>query len=139
MAENASTAAHPRRVLVVEDNADAAQMLVALLRDVGHEATHAPDGAAALEIARSFRPEFVLLDLGLPGMGGYEVCARLKQERGLEGVRVIALTAYDRDEHRAGTRAVGCEQHLVKPVSPQRIFDLLESPPPAGDATPGSR
>jgi CheY-like chemotaxis protein len=91
------------------------------------------NGYAALEIARRFRPHFVLLDLGLPGMDGYEVCSRLKHEPDpdLQRARIIALTAYGQDEHRVRTRAAGCELHLLKPVSTQALFDVLESTLPS--------
>jgi CheY-like chemotaxis protein len=125
--------ANPRRVLIVEDNLDSVRALVELVRDIGHRVQYGINGYAALEIARRFKPEFVLLDLGLPGMDGYEVCGRLKHERDpdLKRARIIALTAYGQDEHRARARAVGCELHLVKPVSPQAVFDVLESSLPS--------
>jgi CheY-like chemotaxis protein len=123
--------ATPRRVLVVEDDLDSVRALVELIRDIGHRVEYAINGYAALEIARRFKPHFVLMDLGLPGMSGYEACRRLKREPGAEPMRVIALTAYGQEEHRAQARSAGCELHLVKPVSPQAIFDVLESTLPS--------
>jgi CheY-like chemotaxis protein len=117
----------PRRVLIVEDNLDSVRALAELVRDIGHRVEFAINGYAALEIARRFKPQFVLLDLGLPGMDGYDVCRRLKREPGLEEARIIAVTAYGRNEHRVKSRAAGCALHLVKPVSPQALFDVLES------------
>jgi CheY-like chemotaxis protein len=119
--------AAPRRVLLVEDNLDAVRALAELIKDIGHRVEYAINGYAAVEIARRFKPHFVLLDLGLPGMDGYEVCTRLKKEPELTHARIVALTAYGRDEHRAKARAAGCELHLLKPVSPQTLFDILES------------
>lgn len=121
-------AVNRKRVLVVEDNVDSARMLVELLRDMGHEVQYALNGYGALQIVRRFHPDFVLLDLGLPhGMDGFEVARRLRQQPELRSARVIALTGYGSEEHRARSRESGCELHLVKPVSPQALFDLLES------------
>lgn len=119
--------AKPRRVLIVEDNLDAVQVFAQLIKDIGHSVEFAINGYAALEAARRFKPDFVLLDLGLPGMDGYEVCRRIKDEPGLERARVIAITAHGKDVHRSRSRAAGCELHLVKPVSPLALFDVLES------------
>src|SRR3954467_15101329 len=120
----------PKRVLIVEDNIDAARSLTELVKDIGHSAEYAINGYAALEIARRFKPHFVLLDLGLPGMDGFDVCSRLKAEPGMERARIIAVTAYAHDEHQVRSRAAGCELHLVKPVSPHAIFEVLESSRP---------
>ncbi len=114
-----------RRILVVEDNLDSVHSLVLLLRDLGHRVEYAINGYAALDIARRFRPEFVFLDLGLPGLDGFEVCSRLKHEPGFEATRFIAVTGYAHDEHRARSMAAGCEQHIVKPVSPKFLYSLL--------------
>lgn len=116
-----------RRVLVVEDNLDSVHTLTYLLRGLGHQVQYAINGYVALDIARTFRPEIVLLDLGLPGIDGFEVCRRLKREPALERARVIAITAMGTDEDRTRSRAAGCDQHLVKPVSPLDLFGLLES------------
>jgi two-component system CheB/CheR fusion protein len=123
---------HPtpsRRVLIVEDNIDGARTLAEILRHEGHIVEYAINGYAALTIARKFRPEIVFLDIGLPGIDGFEVCSRLKREAGLELTRVIAVTAYGSDEHRARSLAAGCEMHLVKPVSPKALVNLLETFP----------
>jgi two-component system, chemotaxis family, CheB/CheR fusion protein len=125
--------ARPQRVLIVEDNLDSVRALAALIADMGHRISYAINGYAALEIGRKFRPHFVLLDIGLPGMDGYELCRRMKREEELQKARIVALTAYGSDEHRARTRSAGCELHLVKPVNAQTLFDLLESTLP-GDA-----
>jgi len=117
-----------RRVLVVEDNLDSVHSLVLLLRDMGHQVEYAINGYAALDIARRFLPEFVFLDLGLPGLDGFEVCARLRREPGFEGTRFIAITGYGQDDYRARSMAAGCEQHIVKPVSPRFLYSLLGSP-----------
>ena len=125
--------ASPRRVLIVEDDLDSVRALAELVKDIGHSVQYAINGYAALEIVRRFKPHFVLLDLGLPGMDGYEVCSHLKHEPDpeVQKARVIALTAYGHDEHRIKARAAGCELHLIKPISPQALFDVLESSRPS--------
>jgi CheY-like chemotaxis protein len=113
-----------RRVLVVEDNPDQARTLSMLVDLMGHEVRCAETGYAALETARSLRPEVVLLDLGLPGLDGFEVARRLRQEHGT-AVRIIAVTAYASDTDRQESRDAGCELHLVKPADPKFIESLL--------------
>ena len=115
-----------RRVLLVEDNLDTLHTTALLLRDMGHEVEYAINGYAALELVRVFKPEVVILDLGLPGMDGFELCRRLKRDPDLRAVRVIALTGYNQDEYRVRSREAGCEIHLVKPVEPQVLQTLLE-------------
>ena len=115
----------PRRILVVEDNLDNVHSLVYLLRDLGHDVEYAINGYAALAAAKQFNPEFVLLDLGLPGMDGYELCRRFKREPALGGVHVIAITAYGDAESRRRSADAGCEAHFVKPVNLQALGDLL--------------
>jgi CheY-like chemotaxis protein len=120
---------NPRRVLVVEDNLDSVRALAALVSDMGHQVQYAINGFAALEIGRRQKPQVVLLDLGLPGMDGYELCSRMKADDAFGEARFIALTAYGSDEHRARSKAAGCELHLVKPVTAQRLFDVIEDSP----------
>jgi DNA-binding response OmpR family regulator len=115
-----------RRVLVVEDNLDAVHSLVVLLRQDGHQVDFAINGYAALDIAKRFRPDVVLLDLGLPGLDGFDVCKRLKSASGGE-MRIIAVTAYASDEHRARARAAGCDLHILKPYDPQRLLAIVRS------------
>jgi len=114
-----------KSVLVVEDNLDSVHSLTLLLRAMGHVVEYAINGYAALDVARRLRPEVVFLDLGLPGMDGFELCSRLRGEPGLDRTRFIALTGYGQEEHRERSRAAGCELHLVKPVSPQFLVSLL--------------
>jgi two-component system OmpR family response regulator len=115
----------PRRVLVVDDNVDAVETLVLLLRDMGHEVEFALNGHGAIDTARRFRPEFVFLDLALPGIDGYEVARRLKREPGLDGVRIFALTGSGQHDDRNLSLEAGCELHLVKPVDPTFLSSLL--------------
>lgn len=118
-------ALRPRHVLVVEDNLDAVHSLVVLLRDMGHVVDYAINGYAALDLASRTRPEFILLDLGLPGMDGWHVCRTIKADPKLKHVRVIAITGYSDGTSREKSMAVGCEAHLVKPVAPVEIEKLL--------------
>jgi CheY-like chemotaxis protein len=120
-------AERPRHVLVVEDNLDGVHSLVLLLRDMGHQVDYAINGYAALELAKRLRPEVVLLDLNLPGLSGFEVCKRIRAMPELARMRVIAITAYDQDEYRDRSQAAGCDLHLIKPVDPRQLEDLLAS------------
>jgi two-component system CheB/CheR fusion protein len=115
----------PKRVLIVEDNIDSARSFAYLISDMGHEVEYAINGYVALDMARRFKPEIVLLDIGLPGMSGFEVCEKLKREPGLEHTRVIAVTAFSRDEYRERSMAAGCELHIVKPVPVFVLEELL--------------
>jgi signal transduction histidine kinase/ActR/RegA family two-component response regulator len=110
------------RVLVVDDNLDAADMIVALLSAWGHEAHHAADGATAVAMARDLTPAVVLLDIGLPGMNGYEVAAALRKDPRTCDTRIIAVTGYGMESDRCSSREAGCDEHLVKPVD----LELLE-------------
>ena len=121
----------PCRVLVVEDNLDTVHTFARLLKSEGHTVEFAINGYAAVDIAKKFRPNVVLLDLGLPGLDGFEVCSRIKSDPELRDVRVIAVTAYSYDEHRLKSRAAGCELHVVKPVEPEYLLALVKAAAPA--------
>jgi signal transduction histidine kinase/CheY-like chemotaxis protein len=114
-----------RRLLVVDDNHDAAQSLALLLRLKGHEVRVANDGPSALEIASSFPPDMIFLDIGMPGMDGYEVARRLRQQAGLEKVVLVALTGWGQQEDRRRSREAGFDHHLVKPAEAKVLEDLL--------------
>ncbi len=115
-------AARRHRILVVDDNQDAAEGVSELLRELGHEVTVAGDGPSALAAARAFKPNVCLVDIGLPVMDGYELAARLRGSGHLPaGARIIALTGYGQDADRRRSIDVGFDAHLVKPVS----FDVL--------------
>ena len=116
---------NPKRVLIVEDDLDAARIMFLLLEEMGHHANYAINGYVAFDIAKSFRPEVVLLDLGLPGPNGFDVCERLKADAYLKDVRVIVITGYSNEEFRLRSQQAGCELHLVKPVAVSVIEQLL--------------
>jgi two-component system CheB/CheR fusion protein len=114
-----------RRILAVDDNVDSVEMLADLLRLQGHEVCVAYDGPAALAAAGVFRPEVVLLDIGLPGMDGYEVARRLRQLPETQAALVVAVTGYGRPVDRRRSREAGFEHHLVKPLNPHALEELL--------------
>ena len=130
---HAKRAAVQHRILVVDDNVDAAETLAALLELQGHEVAVAHDGERALERVRESVPDMVLLDLGMPGMDGYEVARALRDNPSTRGVRIIAVSGYGRGEDRARTRQAGFDMHLVKPVDPEVLRKVVEGPSPSRD------
>jgi CheY-like chemotaxis protein/two-component sensor histidine kinase len=126
-AEVVSRPTHARRILVVDDNRDAAESLSMLLSITGHETTIAHDGGAAAEYAERDRPDVVLLDIGLPTLSGYEVCRRIRQQPWGRQMFVIALTGWGQDDDRQKTREAGFDGHLVKPVAYDSLLRLLDS------------
>jgi signal transduction histidine kinase len=117
-----------RRILVVDDNFDAAEALAELLRDYGHEVGTAHDGPRALDHARLHRPEIVLLDISMPEMDGFEVAKRMRGDLGLGDALLVALTGYGEDRHRRLAREAGFDQHVTKPVDAARLEELLKLP-----------
>ncbi len=122
-----AAASPSRRVLVVDDNADVAETLAMLLRFTGHEVRAAYDGPMALDTVRAFQPEVVLLDIGLPGMDGFEVARSIRREVQDPNVLLVALTGYGQEEDRLRSKEAGFEYHLVKPVDPGALQVLLGS------------
>ena len=100
--------------------------MAALLEAWGHHPLHVADGPAALEAVAQRVPDVVLLDIGLPGMDGYEVAARIRASYDLHQVRIIALSGYGQEEDRRKSRAAGCDDHLVKPVDITKLESLLD-------------
>ena len=115
----------PLRCLVVEDNADAARMLEVALTLEGHEVMVAIDGVAAVETAAAFRPDAIVLDIGLPRMSGYEAGAAIRQLPGLADVVIIGLTGYGQAADYEKSRRAGFDAHLVKPVEIDTLLDAL--------------
>jgi signal transduction histidine kinase len=115
----------PRRVLVVDDNKDAATSLAAVLRHEGHDVRLAYDGPEALAAAASDKPQVVLLDIGMPGMDGYEVARRLRKSPEFDTTPIIALTGFGSAEDHRLSREAGFVQHLTKPVDPEALLDVL--------------
>jgi CheY-like chemotaxis protein len=116
----------PRRILVVDDSKDAAESLAMLLSLSGHHVAVAHDGVQALEMAAAERPEVILLDIGLPGMNGYEVCRRAR-EGGLTDALIIAMTGYGQERDRQRSKDAGFDTHIVKPVELNHLMELLAS------------
>ncbi|QBQ55812.1 chemotaxis protein CheB [Nitrosococcus wardiae] len=115
-----------RRILLVEDNQDAAESLATLLQAQGHAVQIASRGSQTVEAVRTFHPQVVLLDIGLPDMSGYDVAQRLRQEPGLETLPLVALTGYGREKDRQQAQAAGFDGHLLKPVSLETLQALLQ-------------
>jgi two-component system CheB/CheR fusion protein len=114
--------APPRRVLIVDDNEDAANSLAMILKLGGHETASVYTAVDALQRAADFRPDVVLLDIGLPGMDGYEVAQKMRELPGLRDIRLIAVMGYGRSDDRLRARDAGFDDHLTKPVE----FAVLE-------------
>jgi signal transduction histidine kinase len=117
--------AQPRRVLVVDDNVDSAASMATLLRLKGNDTRVAHNGPAALRAAAEYHPDLVLLDIGLPGMDGYEVAERLRAAENGHEVMLVAMTGYGQDEDRRRTRSAGFDDHLVKPVPITAVEKIL--------------
>jgi CheY-like chemotaxis protein len=113
------------RVLVVDDNVDTAGSLELLLRDAGHDVRMAHDGPTALEAARNYRPDVVLLDIGLPELDGYEVAKRMRQQPVLQNVVLVAMTGYGQESDRERAQEAGFDHHLVKPARFEQIQKIL--------------
>ena len=121
------------RILVVDDNRDSADSLAMLLRLVGHDVRTVHDGRQALSMAATYRPDLVLLDIGLPGMDGFAVARHLRSQPELAGVVLVALTGYGSDEDRRQALAAGFNHHMVKPLDLDALQEFLSAlePPDA--------
>jgi signal transduction histidine kinase len=123
--EPVTKASPARRILVVDDNVDAAESLSLFLSMSGHKAWTAYDGIEALEAARIHRPDVVLLDIGMPGMDGYELARRIRKEHSAEKLLLVALTGYGQDDDRRRSREANIDHHLAKPVDIDALKALL--------------
>jgi signal transduction histidine kinase len=125
-ADRQGAPASPRyRILVVDDNKDAALSLAMLLRIVGHETRTAHDGLETVEAAKAFRPDVVLLDIGLPKLNGYDACRSIRAQPWGQGMVLIALTGWGQDEDKSRSKEAGFNFHIVKPVDPAGLQNLL--------------
>jgi CheY-like chemotaxis protein len=124
-----SAANSGRRVLVVDDNTDAAEMLAYLLSVDGHDVRTASSGAAALEVVADFRPHIAFLDIGMPVMSGYELARRLRQDANLHGLTLVAVTGWGQAEDRRRSTEAGFDEHLTKPVDPNRVLAIVAQAP----------
>jgi CheY-like chemotaxis protein len=114
-----------RRVLVADDNQDAADSLAMVLQLSGHEVRVAHGGRAALTLAQTFRPDVALLDIGMPDLNGYEVAKELRRELGGSGIFLIALTGWGQDDDRQRAKDAGFDHHLTKPLDLDTLETLL--------------
>lgn len=110
---------------MVEDDLDTVQSLAFLLKHDGHIVEFAINGYVAINIAKRFRPDVVLLDIGLPGLDGFEVCARLRSEPELKNIPIVAVTACSSEADRDRIRAAGCDLYMSKPYDPQRLLAVV--------------
>jgi CheY-like chemotaxis protein len=117
----------PRRVLIVDDNEDGAESLAMMLEFAGHTTYKAYDGPEAIESARRLSPDAVLLDIGLPGMSGYEVCRRIRSEPWGKDLVLVALTGWGQQEDRELSREAGFDSHMVKPVDLDALLGFLNN------------
>ena len=115
----------PRRILVVDDNADAALTLAELLALEGHETHVAHDGPSAVDAAKRLRPDVAILDIGLPGFDGLEVARRLRADPALKGLLLIALSGWVHPDDRARSRDAGFDHHIAKPVQLESLELVL--------------
>jgi len=123
-APSTESTSRPLRFLIVEDNRDGAESMAILLRAVGHEARIAFNGPDGLVAADESQPDVVLLDIGLPGIDGYEVSQRLRERYG-DALIIVAISGYCTAEDQARSMAAGVDQHLAKPVNPESLLKYL--------------
>jgi CheY-like chemotaxis protein len=122
---------HGRRILVVDDNEDAARSMARLLTLVGNEVRTAHDGIEAVETADEFRPEIILMDMGMPRLNGYEATRRIRERPWGRYVKIIALTGWGQENDKVRSHEAGCDGHLVKPVKLPELDELLAGFTPA--------
>ena len=118
-----------RRLLIVDDNRDFVSSLAALLKEFGHDVRIANDGHTAIKAAAVHAPDAVLLDIGLPGMNGYEVARRLRGSSALSGVTLVAVSGYGHEENRRRAREVGFDHYLVKPIDAAELINIIDRLP----------
>jgi len=116
---------HGYRVLIVDDNEASAKTLMWTMEMLGHSAKIAFDGPNAIALAKSFLPDIALLDIGIPGMNGYEICRAMRQESSLQNTVFIAQTGWGQKEHRERSKEAGFAYHLVKPLNIEAIENIL--------------
>jgi CheY-like chemotaxis protein len=121
----AAAGAGARRILVTDDNRDAANSLAMLLKLGGHQVATAYDGIEAVQKAQEYKPEVILLDIGLPGMNGYEVCRSIREKPWGKDIRIVAVTGWGQEQDRRNTRDAGFDHHLVKPVTVSALSEVL--------------
>jgi CheY-like chemotaxis protein len=114
-------------VLIVDDNRDATDSMAMLLKMEGYDVRVAYDGQQALDAVGNSRPDVILLDIGLPGMDGFQVAQRVRADPDNRAIVIVAVSGYGQEEHRARSNQAGCDHHLVKPIEPAIVSELLAS------------
>jgi CheY-like chemotaxis protein len=125
--EPVATTARGRRVMVVDDNHDAGEVLAMLLASMGFEAWAIDNGAAALEALPDYQPNVILMDIGMPGMNGYEVARRIREQRQYDDIKLVALTGWGQERDRLLSHESGFDHHLTKPVDFKVLKGLITS------------
>jgi two-component system CheB/CheR fusion protein len=118
-----------KRVLVVDDNVDAAESIAMILRVSGYDVQCVYDGPSVLQVAKVYRPDVVVLDIGLPGMSGYDVAKQLRRHAEFGRIPLVAVTGYGQEEDRRRTQEAGFDCHLTKPVDPDALQAFVARPP----------
>ncbi len=129
----------PYQILVVDDNVDSAVAFSVFLEHAGHRTRVAHDGIAALAVANEFRPDVILLDIGLPGMDGHETARAIRQQPWAKELTIIATSGWGQESDKQRSRDVGIDHHLVKPVDPGALMQLLATLPTTAAADRGSQ
>jgi CheY-like chemotaxis protein len=127
--EQPSGAPAERRIVVADDNEDSAFTMAMMLKIMGHDVRTAHDGFEAIKVAEAFRPELILLDIGMPILNGYDACRRIREQSWGKGVVMVALTGWGQDEDKRQSREAGFDHHLVKPIEPEALEKLLAALP----------
>ena len=117
------------KALIVEDNADARSSFSDLLKSLGHQVSEAADGPSGVEVIRACQPDVALIDIGLPGIDGYEVARRIRADGACARTVLIAMTGYARPEHRENAHEAGFQGFMVKPIDPHQLSQLLAQSP----------
>lgn len=125
--ERAANGSHPRRVLLIEDNRDSAEVLATYLRSRGHTVRVAHDGPSGIQTALSMRPEVIVCDIGLPGIDGYELARRIRNSEHLSECTLVAVTGYGQTLERERGRQAGFQHYLVKPADPEELARVISS------------
>jgi CheY-like chemotaxis protein len=115
------------KILVVDDNVDGAVTLGVILKHLGHTVRMTHDGASALVVGQEFRPDLVLMDIGMPGMDGYETCEKMREQQWAATTRIVALTGWGQEEDKRKAKRAGFDEHLVKPVDRKTLIEVLST------------
>jgi CheY-like chemotaxis protein len=125
--EERTAAQRARRILVVDDQPDTAESFARLLQVMGHEVVFVTDPLEALPAARRFQPELVFLDIGMPLVTGYELARIFRSAFGFDKLRMVAITAYNSEEHRSRSREAGFDAHVAKPADPAMLESIVKT------------